>query len=76
VTNPVVPDSVMIDGDGHIMEEPNDIWTPERIDFDRWGDWLPRKEVVDEIYETIHVGGRRPRRRPGAAGSHGGPRSG
>jgi predicted TIM-barrel fold metal-dependent hydrolase len=60
--NPVMPDPVstdpfMIDGDGHIMEEPNDIWTPDRIDFDRWGEWVPRKEVADEIYETIHVGG-------------------
>ena len=48
----------IVDGDGHIMEEPNDIWTQERIDYDRWGDWVPRKDVVDEIYETIHVGGR------------------
>ena len=47
----------IVDGDGHIMEEPNDIWTPERIDYDRWGDWVPRKEVIDEIYDVIHVGG-------------------
>jgi uncharacterized protein len=53
-----VTNIAIVDGDGHIMEEPNDIWTPERIDYDRWGDWVPRKEVVDEIYETVHVGGR------------------
>jgi len=39
------------------MEEPNDIWTPERIDHERWGEWVPRKEVVDEIYEITWVGG-------------------
>ena len=49
--------TLIIDGDGHVMEEPNDIWTADRIDHERWGDWVPRKEVVDEIYETIHVGG-------------------
>src|SRR4029079_8922267 len=48
----------IVDGDGHIMEEPNDIWTTERIDHERWGDWVPHKEVIDEIYEIIHVGGR------------------
>ena len=47
----------IVDGDGHIMEEPNDIWTAERIDYDRWGDWVPRKEVIEEIYDVIHVGG-------------------
>ena len=57
MTNPAKANPVLIDGDGHIMEEPNDIWTPDRIDVDRWGDWVPRKEVADEIYETIHVGG-------------------
>jgi predicted TIM-barrel fold metal-dependent hydrolase len=49
--------SPIVDGDGHIMEEPNDIWTPDRIDFDRWADWVPRKEVIDEIYEITYVGG-------------------
>ena len=49
--------TLIVDGDGHIMEEPNDIWTPERIDRDRWGDWVPRKEVVDDIYEITYVGG-------------------
>jgi predicted TIM-barrel fold metal-dependent hydrolase len=52
------PSAAIVDGDGHVMEEPNDIWTPERIDYDRWGDWVPHKEVVDEIYEITHVGGR------------------
>jgi uncharacterized protein len=47
----------VVDGDGHIMEEPNDIWTPERIDHERWGDWVPRKTVEDEIYETTYIGG-------------------
>jgi predicted TIM-barrel fold metal-dependent hydrolase len=47
----------IVDGDGHIMEEPNDIWTAERIDYDRWGDWVPHKEVIEEIYDVIHVGG-------------------
>jgi predicted TIM-barrel fold metal-dependent hydrolase len=47
----------VVDGDGHIMEEPNDIWTPDRIDYDRWGDWVPHKVVEDEIYETTFVGG-------------------
>ena len=56
----------IVDGDGHIMEEPNDIWTPERIDVDRWGDWVPRKVVTDEIYEVTYVGGARARRRPRA----------
>jgi predicted TIM-barrel fold metal-dependent hydrolase len=47
----------IVDGDGHVMEEPNDIWTPERIDVERWRDWVPRKEVEDEIYETTYIGG-------------------
>jgi predicted TIM-barrel fold metal-dependent hydrolase len=47
----------VVDGDGHVMEEPNDIWTPDRIDYDRWGDWVPHKEVIDEIYEIVSVGG-------------------
>ena len=48
---------LIVDGDGHIMEEPNDIWTPDRIDHDRWGEWVPRKDVEDEIYEMTYVGG-------------------
>ena len=50
--------NAVVDGDGHIMEEPNDIWTSERIDVDRWGEWVPHKEVIDEIYEITYVGGR------------------
>jgi len=48
---------LIVDGDGHIMEEPNDIWTTDRIDHDRWGDWVPHKEVIDEIYDIISIGG-------------------
>jgi predicted TIM-barrel fold metal-dependent hydrolase len=47
----------IVDGDGHVMEEPNAIWTPERIDHDRWGDWVPRKETIDDIYDITYVGG-------------------
>jgi len=47
----------IVDGDGHVMEEPNEIWTPARIDHDRWGTWVPHKETEDEIYDTISVGG-------------------
>ncbi len=57
MTSASIRDTPIVDGDGHIMEEVNDVWTADRIDHDRWGDWVPRKEVVDEIYETIHVGG-------------------
>ena len=46
---------LMVDGDGHVME-PDDLWT-DRMDADRWGDWIPRKVVEDEIYEIIYVGG-------------------
>jgi predicted TIM-barrel fold metal-dependent hydrolase len=47
----------IIDGDGHVMEEPNEIWNADRIDHDRYGDWVPRKEVIDEIYEITYMGG-------------------
>ncbi len=47
---------LVVDADGHIME-PDGLWT-ERMDRDRWGDWIPRKVVEDEVYETIYVGGR------------------
>jgi len=49
--------TLIVDGDGHVMEEPNDVWTPERIDHDRWGAWVPHKEVVEEIYDIIRIGG-------------------
>jgi predicted TIM-barrel fold metal-dependent hydrolase len=46
---------LVVDADGHTME-PDDLWTA-RMDAGRWGDWIPRKVVEDEIYETIYVGG-------------------
>ena len=66
-----MPDeAVVVDGDGHIME-PDDLWT-DRMDHDRWGDWIPRKVVEDEVYET-HLRRRRgARRRPGAPRPDGG----
>ena len=39
------------------MEEPNDIWTPERIDHDRWGDWVPHKDVTTRSTRSTYVGG-------------------
>ena len=45
----------MVDGDGHVFE-PDDCWT-DRMDAAKWGDWIPRKVVEDEVYETIYVGG-------------------
>ncbi len=47
--------TLVVDADGHVFE-PGDLWT-ERMDADRWGDWIPRKVVEEEIYETIWVGG-------------------
>jgi uncharacterized protein len=48
-------DPIVIDADGHTME-PDDLWV-ERMDAARWGDWVPRKVVEEEIYETVYVGG-------------------
>jgi uncharacterized protein len=48
-------DMLMVDADGHTME-PDDLWT-ERMDADRWGDWIPRKVTEDECYETTYTGG-------------------
>jgi predicted TIM-barrel fold metal-dependent hydrolase len=48
-------DMLMIDADGHTME-PDDLWT-ERMDADRWGDWIPRKVTEDDCYETTYTGG-------------------
>jgi len=50
-----MPDHVVVDGDGHVFE-PADLWV-ERMDAGRWGDWIPRKETVEEFYETTWVGG-------------------
>ena len=47
--------TVVVDADGHTME-PDDLWA-ERMDHDRWGDWIPRKLVEDEVYETTYFGG-------------------
>src|SRR6185436_14430251 len=46
---------LIIDADGHTME-PGDLWT-ERMDAKRWGDWIPRKVVEDEVYEIVYTGG-------------------
>ena len=46
---------LMVDGDGHVFE-PDDVWT-DRMDAAKWGDWIPRKVLEDEVYETIWVGG-------------------
>jgi predicted TIM-barrel fold metal-dependent hydrolase len=46
---------LVIDADGHTME-PADLWT-QRMDAKRWGDWIPRKVLEDEVYEIIYTGG-------------------
>ena len=46
---------LVVDADGHTME-PDDLWV-ERMDAGKWGDWIPRKVVEDEVYETIYAGG-------------------
>src|SRR5712691_9011977 len=48
-------DFLVVDGDGHTME-PDDLWV-ERMDRDRWGDWIPRKIVEDDCYEILYMGG-------------------
>ena len=48
-------DPLIVDGDGHTME-PDDLWT-ERMDRSKWGDWIPRKVIEDEYYETVYAGG-------------------
>ena len=45
----------VIDGDGHVME-PEDLWL-RRMDASRWGDWIPREEIVDDIYRIGYAGG-------------------
>jgi predicted TIM-barrel fold metal-dependent hydrolase len=47
---------LVVDADGHTME-PDDLWT-ERMDHERWGDWIPRKVIEDEVYEILYTGGR------------------
>ncbi|MGQ0804538.1 MAG: amidohydrolase family protein [Actinomycetota bacterium] len=46
---------LVVDADGHTVE-PDDLWV-ERMDAAKWGDWIPRKVVEDEVYETIYAGG-------------------
>jgi predicted TIM-barrel fold metal-dependent hydrolase len=46
---------LVIDADGHTMEA-DDLWV-ERMDHDKWGDWIPRKVTEDDVYETTYVGG-------------------
>jgi predicted TIM-barrel fold metal-dependent hydrolase len=46
---------VVVDADGHTME-PDDLWTA-RMDASRWGDWIPRRVVEDEVYEITYTGG-------------------
>src|SRR5260370_26279799 len=47
---------LIVDADGHTYE-PDTLWV-DRMDAKRWGDWVPRKVVEDEIYEIYYVGGR------------------
>jgi hypothetical protein len=47
---------LVVDADGHTYE-PDDLWV-EHMDATRWGDWIPRKVLEDEIYEIYYVGGR------------------
>ncbi|HUV09630.1 MAG TPA: amidohydrolase family protein [Acidimicrobiia bacterium] len=46
---------LVVDADGHTME-PGELWT-DRMDHARWGDWIPRKVVEDDVYETMYTGG-------------------
>ncbi|MGH8982354.1 MAG: amidohydrolase family protein [Acidimicrobiia bacterium] len=48
--------SLVIDADGHTMEPAEHLWL-DRMDRDRWGDWIPRKVVEDEVYEITYTGG-------------------
>src|ERR687891_1864177 len=46
---------LVVDADGHTME-PDDLWSA-RMDRARWGDWIPRKVVEGDVYETYYAGG-------------------
>ena len=48
--------SVVVDADGHTMEPTEHLWL-DRMDRDRWGDWIPRKVVEDDVYEITYAGG-------------------
>ncbi len=45
----------MVDADGHVYE-PEDLWT-ERMDRDRWGEWIPRRVIEDGCYDLVYTGG-------------------
>ena len=63
-------DPLIVDGDGHTME-PDDLWT-QRMDRSRWGDWIPRKVIEDEYYETVYAGGTIRGQTPEGPGPQGG----
>ncbi|MGH9032773.1 MAG: amidohydrolase family protein [Acidimicrobiia bacterium] len=48
--------SLVIDADGHTMEPAEHLWL-DRMDRDRWGDWIPHKVVEDDVYEITYAGG-------------------
>ncbi len=48
--------TLVVDGDGHVMEPGETLWV-DRMDHDKWGDWIPHKVVEDEIYEINYAGG-------------------
>jgi predicted TIM-barrel fold metal-dependent hydrolase len=47
---------LVVDADGHTMEPAEHLWL-DRMDRDRWGDWIPRKVVEDDVYEITYAGG-------------------
>ncbi len=46
---------LVVDSDGHVTE-PGDLWRA-RMDRERWGDWIPYRENLGEVYETMYIGG-------------------
>jgi len=46
----------VVDADGHTMEPAEHLWL-DRMDRARWGDWIPRKVVEDDVYEITYAGG-------------------
>jgi predicted TIM-barrel fold metal-dependent hydrolase len=48
--------TLVVDGDGHVMEPGESLWV-ERMDHDKWGDWIPRTVYEDGGYETVYAGG-------------------
>jgi Fur family ferric uptake transcriptional regulator len=45
--------ALVIDADGHVME-PEDCWSA-RMDAERWGDWIPRREIEDGLDRTLRI---------------------